>query len=314
MPQIFYSDKYIESLPPENKGGQRVSGEFRESSKNQPLLTVATVVKNDPENLSKTLHSVISQTYRPLEFIIIDGGCDEATRSFLHDFDDRIDLWISEPDSGIYEAMNKALKVARGEIINFMNAGDRFLDVNTVEKVMQMHNSGDLIYGGQYMDFGKAGDEKWREAFKKFGVMRPDLIDENGNCLVKWWDDRFKTRHLWQRMIFSHQSLFIRTNIARFYGFNTNNDIIADFEMIFRAYLAGFKFYNLGFPVSVIHYGGYSDKNIRKRTLQRWKFVRKHIKNFYLDSHYLLTYLGSFLPGPMTEAAKKVTNYFRFRH
>jgi hypothetical protein len=92
-----------------------------------PLITVITVVLNGEKTLEETIKSVTSQTYPNVEYIIIDGGSKDGTLDIIKRYEDCIDYWVSEPDEGIYDAMNKGIKVASGHGILFLNSGDKLL-------------------------------------------------------------------------------------------------------------------------------------------------------------------------------------------
>ncbi len=96
-----------------------------------PKLSVITVCYNNLEGLKKTIDSVASQTWNVFEYIIIDGGSDDGTKEFLQSRQSVITYWVSEPDNGIYQAMNKGIHAANGEYLLFLNSGDHFYN-NTV--------------------------------------------------------------------------------------------------------------------------------------------------------------------------------------
>ena len=93
----------------------------------KPLISIITVIYNDGKKLEETILSILSQTYDNLEFIIIDGSSTDETIDIIKKYEDKIDYWISEKDSGIFDAMNKGILAAKGDYINFMNAGDFFI-------------------------------------------------------------------------------------------------------------------------------------------------------------------------------------------
>jgi len=84
--------------------------------KNKPLISIVTVVYNGEEFLEETIKSVVSQTYKNIEYIIIDGGSTDGTVDIIKKYEDKIDYWVSEPDSGIYDAMNKGIDKASGRV------------------------------------------------------------------------------------------------------------------------------------------------------------------------------------------------------
>ena len=87
-------------------------------------LSVITINFNNRDGLRKTIESVVNQTYNDFEYIIIDGGSTDGSVDVIKEYADRIDYWVSEPDKGIYNAMNKGIDVAKGEYCIFMNSGD----------------------------------------------------------------------------------------------------------------------------------------------------------------------------------------------
>ena len=110
------------------QGGLRKRGYFKASYVDKPLLSVITVVFNGENFLEKTIQSVLSQPYDNIELLIIDGGSKDGTLEIIQKYDDQIDYWVSEPDKGIYDAMNKGIDIALGKGLFFLNAGDFFVD------------------------------------------------------------------------------------------------------------------------------------------------------------------------------------------
>ena len=98
-------------------------------------ISVITVAYNASRYIETTILSVINQTYSNIEYIIIDGGSTDGTVDIIKKYSNKISYWISEPDKGIYDAMNKGINKATGEWINFMNAGDTFHNPDTLSAV-----------------------------------------------------------------------------------------------------------------------------------------------------------------------------------
>ena len=105
-------------------GGKRRKGNFKNNKKNEPLISVITVVLNNQKYLTKSINSVLKQSYKNFELIIIDGGSTDGTLEILRQNNNKIDFWISEKDKGLYDAMNKGIRLSRGSIISILNSDD----------------------------------------------------------------------------------------------------------------------------------------------------------------------------------------------
>lgn len=130
----------------QGEGGLRTKGYFKKSYENKPLISIITVVYNGEKYLEETIQSVINQTYDNVEYIIIDGGSTDGTLDIIKKYKNQIDYWVSEKDSGIYDAMNKGIQSALGKWINFMNAGDKFFATVTISKFISCKDDADLVY------------------------------------------------------------------------------------------------------------------------------------------------------------------------
>ena len=114
---------------------------------NIPKITIITINLNNANGLRKTIKSVIEQNYNSYEFIIIDGGSTDGSVEILKEYADNITLWVSEPDSGIYNAMNKGILKSKGEYLLFLNSGDYLIDENVLEKMFSCETNSDFLYG-----------------------------------------------------------------------------------------------------------------------------------------------------------------------
>lgn len=147
------------------------------SSSAFPIVTVITVVYNDVHNIVDTLESVLQQTYPAIDYVVIDGGSTDGTTEAILPYKDRLGQFVSEKDDGMYDALNKGIRMARGEWIIVLNSGDSFCSANTLEDVMAqklqregcedagfLHEQADIIYGnsieldGNSQRYLKAGD------------------------------------------------------------------------------------------------------------------------------------------------------------
>lgn len=120
-------------LPAVPQGGLRTKGLFKNSDHDRPLLSIVTVVYNGEKYLEQTIQSVINQSYEHLEYIIVDGGSTDRTLEIIAKYDQYIDYWVSEPDQGIYNAMNKGTKLATGSHVLHLNADDLLFEPKCLE-------------------------------------------------------------------------------------------------------------------------------------------------------------------------------------
>lgn len=132
------------------------------------------------EGLNKTIQSVISQSYEHIEYIVIDGGSSDGSKGIIIAQGERIAYWVSEPDAGVYNAMNKGIKAATGECLIFINSGDTLIDKDVIKDVVLLGLTEDLVYGNLANDGTK---EAWCppvalsfETFYKGGLPHPSTF------------------------------------------------------------------------------------------------------------------------------------------
>jgi glycosyltransferase involved in cell wall biosynthesis len=113
----------------------------------KPLISIITINYNNAEGLKRTIASVINQSFKDIEYIVIDGGSTDESNAVIAEFNDGIHFHISEKDSGIYNAMNKGIKNANGSYLLFLNSGDSLIDDNIINDVVYFGLDKDLIYG-----------------------------------------------------------------------------------------------------------------------------------------------------------------------
>ena len=108
--------------------------------------SIITINYNNRDGLRKTIESVVNQSYQDFEYIVIDGGSTDGSREVIEEYAEHIDYWVSEPDKGIYNAMNKGIRVAHGDYLNFMNSGDYFYDEDVLRNTLP-HLNADIVTG-----------------------------------------------------------------------------------------------------------------------------------------------------------------------
>lgn len=170
-------------------------------------ITIITVTYNCEKVIEETILNVLSQDYTNIEYIIVDGASTDGTLDILNKYKDKLSKIVSEPDKGVYDAMNKAAKLAKGEWVNFMNAGDTFVSCDVVTKLFEKDHS-------------------------QAGVVFGDTISVNRNVEfpirynVNWWRHKY--------MPSCHQSIFVRRDVLLRYPFNTAYHIAADIDSFKR--------------------------------------------------------------------------------
>lgn len=187
---------------------------MEKSNEHYPLISIVTVSFNAVNYIEETIKSVINQTYPNIEYIVIDGGSTDGTIDIIKKYSDKITIWVSEPDKGIYDAMNKGIKKATGEWINFMNCGDTFYKSTTIEEVFQKANfNSDIIYGNT------------------------NLLLLTGEYIQKGEVVSYE-----EYMPFGHQASFSRTSLMKQYEFDRKYKICADRNFFYTAYQNKAKF------------------------------------------------------------------------
>lgn len=257
-----------------------------------PLVTIVTVVFNGENLIEDTLLSVIEQTYKNIEYIIIDGGSTDKTTEIIRRYKSHIHYWVSEKDLGIYDAMNKGIDAANGEWISFMNAGDKFSSKSCLADIF-MFDQRDftIIYGD-------------------VNVVYPHFTR-----LVK----AKSISEIPKGMPFCHQSTLIKKTYHKSHKFNISNSIAADMEFLMSAYRSGLSFNYLPFAISNVMSGGISDAK-RIETIKSWRKVSfEYGSSKYLTFYYIFQIVGVYFKTllkrilPRTAVSKLLKYYSRLR-
>jgi glycosyltransferase involved in cell wall biosynthesis/2-polyprenyl-3-methyl-5-hydroxy-6-metoxy-1,4-benzoquinol methylase len=202
------------------EGGLRLNGTVRKSHPGQPLVTIVTVARNMEETIECTIRSVLAQTYKNTEYIIIDGGSSDRTTDIIRRYEHSIDYWVSEPDGGISDAFNKGVSLAQGEFVTFVNADDWLSPDQVEEGAKALTGStagyafGDLAFhdGSDAGQYTIKGDAAYGEKIHK---RLPDM---------------------------NHPTVIARRDLfAAIGGFDERYSIAMDYEWLYRAHLAGYK-------------------------------------------------------------------------
>jgi glycosyltransferase involved in cell wall biosynthesis len=129
------------------EGGTRKWDQYQPSSSQLPLISIIIATYQAAKSLPQTLDSVIAQNYPSIELIIIDGASKDETLNVIKHYEDRIDYWCSESDEGVYHAFNKGIKIAKGEWLYFLGAGDELAGINNLAQIFPVNHSTRLVYG-----------------------------------------------------------------------------------------------------------------------------------------------------------------------
>ena len=211
-----------------------------------PLISVITVVLNSKNLIEQTIKSVLYQDYPNIEYIVIDGGSVDGTIEIINSYKSKLKFFLSEPDLGIYYAMNKGLLIAKGDWVNFMNSGDIFISNHTISNAAkEMNNSVDILYGSVEINY--------------YNFLR---TEEAGS-----------PKNLWKGMQFSHQSIFVNLPYHKKNLFNANIKIVGDLEFFYKAYKNNLRFKNLKQTVSQVSIGGLSETNRYKTITSSCKVI-----------------------------------------
>lgn len=217
----------------------------------RPLVSVVTVCFDSERHIAEAMGSVLAQTYPAIEYIVVDGGSRDGTldivRSFEQPFEGRL-AWTSGPDNGIYDAMNKGISRARGELVGLLNSDDAYLP-DAIERLVDAwiaDSDADGVYGDV------------------------EIMDEGGRTLRT---ERAREAPPFTRpeeMPMCHQSLLVsRRTYLRYGTYDVDYRLLADYEFMLRVLAAGGRFLRIEGPVSRFRLGGACNGDTRSMNEER---------------------------------------------
>lgn len=222
--------------------------------KTKPILSVITVVYNNAKDIERTILSVINQTYKNIEYIIIDGVSTDGTLQIIQRYSDEISLIVSEADKGIYDAMNKGLSLATGEYVLFMNSGDEIYSKDTVENVFASADDADIYYGET---------EMINEKLESLGRRRHKAPEQ-----FTW--ESFK-----YGMSISHQAIYVKRRLTIPYNFS-KYELSADIDWILNIAKRSSKIVNVKQYVAKYLVGGMSKQKHRQSLEERYQIFKEY--------------------------------------
>ncbi len=223
---------------------------------NTKKLSVITVTYNAKHTLERTLKSVQEQTYPAIEHLIVDGNSNDGTVALIQQYENERLKWISEPDKGLYDAMNKGAKMATGDYLCFLNAGDTFYNVDTVEKMFKTIDKNafpDILYG------------------------ETAIVDDNGRFLHMRRLRAPKTL-TWKSfklgMVVCHQAFIVKREIVEPYELSYR--FSADFDWCIRMMKKAKNIHNTGMILVNYLNAGTTTANRKASLRERYRIMEKH--------------------------------------
>ncbi len=218
-------------------------------------ISIITACYNSSHTLEKTIQSVLSQTHTDIEFIVIDGGSKDGTLDIIKQYSDEVSVWISEPDRGIYDALNKGVALATGDLIGFLHADDVYASPNILEHIANLATHNNVVYGDlQY-------------------------VSENGTVIRNWVSGIFEFKKLKRGWMPPHPTLYVKRELYSEVGvFNLDYKIAGDYDFMLRLLsMPNLKVGYLPELVVLMRVGGASNKSI-KNIIQKSKEDYKALK------------------------------------
>jgi len=200
-------------------------------------VSVITISCDNAVGLEKTIQSVVGQNYTDYEYIVIDGGSSDNSKQILETYSDKITYWVSEPDKGIYEAMNKGIIRARGEFCHFLNSGDIYADGDVLKKAFEN---------------------------KEYDVplLRGVQICNADTGIFRWWNHGNRDVTLFDLYVdtMQHQATFIKRNLFDKYGlYDEKYKIVSDWKFFIQTMLGGEKSVFLNMDIVIFDMTGISN-------------------------------------------------------
>lgn len=237
----------------------------RPDSQNQVLkclrLSVITINFNNKKGLEKTIGSVIEQSYKEIEYIIIDGASTDGSVKVIKENSPGISYWLSDADTGIYNAMNKGIAKATGEYLIFLNSGDTFIDANVLKRISEYNLVADIVYGNL-------------------------VVCENERQWIKEYPNQLSFKFFYKDTL-PHPCSLIRKVLFDKYGlYNENNKIVSDWEFFMISIMKhNCSYQHLNVPIARFVTDGISS-NVANHALiaeEKKAVLLKHFPNFIVD-------------------------------
>lgn len=237
-------------------------------------ISVITVVFNGERTIEETIKSVIGQSHKDIEYIIIDGKSSDKTLEIVDRYKKRIEVVISEKDKGIYDAMNKGVSFATGDYIFFLNADDTFFNRDVIKNVVEAINKNpefDYYYGGVVCQ-------------NIFGSKSRSILSKSISDSAISWGENIR-----------HQSLFVKREVFDIIGgFNTSYFVNADYDFQCRLVTNKLRGLYMNILISVYDQNGFSSKETWKQYLEKYEIIDRNF-GFFKGKIFLIRGISQFL-------------------
>ena len=255
------------------EGGLRTRNITKKTLPGKPLVSIITVVFNGVKTLEETILSVVQQSYNNIEYIVIDGGSSDGTLDIIRKYDEKLDYWTSEPDAGLYDAMNKGILLSSGDYVGFLNADDFFADSQSVKWNIERLLTDNLD-----------------AVFAQLDIVHPQNIHR---ILRRYRVKRFDSFMLRFGVMPPHPTFYCRRSCYKKFGeapYRTDLRIAADFELLVKLLLIQKISWGYISKTTVrMRAGGISSGNIKSRLLLNREIIRACNQNgLYTNFLFLL--------------------------
>ena len=229
-------------------------------------VSIITVCFNSSQTILDTIDSVNIQDYKNIEHIFIDGGSSDKTLDIIKLNSKREKIIVSEEDSGLYDAMNKGLKIATGDVIGFLNSDDLFTNINAVSQIMKLMSNSNIVVGGI------------------------EMINSKNKIIRKWMPKLYNSKNI-ENNFYPHPAFYIKNDLlVRVGNYNLNYEISSDFDWMLRCLLnANNQVAILEEYIVTMRLGGKSTKNIKNILKGNYEIIDSLKNNLNTNIlHYIL--------------------------
>lgn len=230
-----------------------------------PLITTVIVTYNCGEIIREAIESILNQSYKNIEIVVVDGNSDDLTQRVLSDYKHKIQVFVSEPDKGVYDAMNKALKLAHGDFLIFLGADDHFISNNILENVVKFMKGPNVVYYGDV--YRNTRNDIYKGKFVKYKLACENIC---------------------------HQSIFYPKAIYKNYEYDLSFPVLADHVYNIRLWD---KIEFVYMPVCISYYNclGLSSQHEKADRYSKMLFaeIKEHLGYFYFLVRHIYLFIKS---------------------